>query len=86
MPTVEDVRDLALTLPRTHEALVRDRVKFRVGRIVYLSFSRDEALIAAFNSGADLHCATASQMLGVPLDQVTPEQRGHAKSLNYGLI
>ncbi len=45
MPTVEDVRDLALTLPRTHEALVRDRVKFRVGRIVYLSFSRDEALM-----------------------------------------
>ena len=30
------------TLPRTHEALVRDRVKFRVGQIVYLAFSRDE--------------------------------------------
>ena len=45
MPTVEDVRDLALSLPRTHEALVRDRVKFRVGRIVYLSFSRDESLM-----------------------------------------
>jgi hypothetical protein len=45
MATLEDVRRLALSLPRTHEALVRDRVKFRVGRIVYLSFSRDETLM-----------------------------------------
>ena len=40
--TIDDVRELALTLPRSYEALVRDRVKFRVGRIVYLAFSRDE--------------------------------------------
>jgi hypothetical protein len=40
--TVDHVRSFALTLPRTTEALVRGRVKFRVGRIVYLAFSRDE--------------------------------------------
>jgi hypothetical protein len=40
--TVEDVRSVAIELPRTTEALVRGRVKFRVGRIVYLAFSRDE--------------------------------------------
>jgi hypothetical protein len=40
--TVDDVRALAVTLPRTTEALVHDRVKFRVGQIVYLGFSRDE--------------------------------------------
>jgi hypothetical protein len=45
MGTIEGVRELALSLPRTYEALVRDRVKFRVGRIVYLSFSRDETLM-----------------------------------------
>jgi len=45
MITVEDVRELAVSLPRTEEALVRDRVKFRVGRIVYLAFSRDETLM-----------------------------------------
>jgi hypothetical protein len=45
MVTVEDVRELALSLPRSEEALVRDRVKFRVGRIVYLAFSRDETLM-----------------------------------------
>ena len=45
MVTLDDVRALALTLPRTTEAFVRGRVKFRVGRIVYLSFSRDETLM-----------------------------------------
>ena len=41
MVTVEEVRAFAITLPRSSEALVRGRVKFRIGRIVYLSFSRD---------------------------------------------
>ena len=45
MVTIDDVRALALTLPRSYEALVRDRVKFRVGRIVYLAFSRDETMM-----------------------------------------
>jgi hypothetical protein len=45
MTTIEAVRELALSLPRSYEALVRDRVKFRVGRIVYLSFSHDETLM-----------------------------------------
>jgi hypothetical protein len=43
--TIDDVRALASTLPRTEEALVRDRVKLRVGRIVYVAFSRDETLM-----------------------------------------
>ena len=43
--TIDDVRELALSLPRSYEALVRDRVKFRVGRLVYLAFSRDETLM-----------------------------------------
>lgn len=43
--TIDDVRQVALGLPRTEEALVGDRVKFRVGRIVYLAASRDETLL-----------------------------------------
>ncbi|MGZ4626150.1 MAG: MmcQ/YjbR family DNA-binding protein [Kineosporiaceae bacterium] len=45
MATIEGVRELALSLPRSYEVLVRDRVKFRVGRIVYLAFSRDEHMM-----------------------------------------
>jgi hypothetical protein len=40
--TVEDVRRIAARLPRAYEVLVRDRVKWRVGSIVWLAFSRDE--------------------------------------------
>jgi hypothetical protein len=43
--TIDEVRSLAMSLPRTTEALVRDRVKFRVGRIVYLAFSPDERVM-----------------------------------------
>ena len=42
MVTPEQVREVALGLPRAYEAWVRDRRKFRVGRIVFLAFSRDE--------------------------------------------
>jgi hypothetical protein len=42
MVTVEDVRKVAADLPRSYEVLVYDRVKFRVGQIVYVAFSRDE--------------------------------------------
>ncbi|MEO6472640.1 MAG: MmcQ/YjbR family DNA-binding protein [Aeromicrobium sp.] len=45
MVTTEDVRRLASTLPRSYEVLVRDRVKFRVGSIVWLAFSRDETIL-----------------------------------------
>jgi hypothetical protein len=45
MTTIDAVRAVALGLPRSYEALVRDRVKFRVGRIVYLAFTRDESLM-----------------------------------------
>ena len=45
MVTIDDVRALASTLPRSYEAVVRDRVRFRVGRIVYLGFSRDESMM-----------------------------------------
>ena len=43
--TIEAGRSFAMSLPRTTEGLVRDRVKFRVGRIVYVAFSRDETVM-----------------------------------------
>jgi hypothetical protein len=42
MVTIDDVRRVVQDLPRAYEALVRGRVKFRVGRIVFVAFSRDE--------------------------------------------
>jgi predicted GNAT superfamily acetyltransferase len=43
--TVDDARAIAAALPRSYEALVRDRVKFRVGQIVYAAFSQDETIM-----------------------------------------
>jgi len=43
--TIDDVRRVAATLPRAYEVLVRDRVKFRVGQIVFVAFSRDETVM-----------------------------------------
>lgn len=45
MVTVDDVRRVARDLPRSSEHLIRDRVKFRVGKIVYVAFSRDETVL-----------------------------------------
>ena len=42
MATVDDVRAIAMSLPRTSEHLIRDHVKFRIGRIVYAAVSPDE--------------------------------------------
>src|SRR3954447_10374213 len=45
MVTVDDVRKVCRDLPRSEEHLIHDRVKFRVGKIVYVAFSRDETVI-----------------------------------------
>ncbi len=45
MITVDDVRRIASTLPRSYEAVVRDEIRFRAGRLVYAAFSRDETVM-----------------------------------------
>ncbi|MBO5022441.1 MAG: DNA polymerase I [Clostridia bacterium] len=48
--------------------------------------SGEEKLIEAYNNGEDIHSLTASQIFGVPLKEVTPEQRRDAKAVNFGII
>ena len=43
--TVDEVRRITSTLPRSYEVVVGDRIKFRVGRLVYVAFSRDETVM-----------------------------------------
>jgi hypothetical protein len=75
MVTVADIRTVALSLPRTEEALVRDQVKFRAGRIVYVALSRDER----------------SMGFGFPKDEraglvaAQPEKFFHADSIRHAL-
>ena len=46
----------------------------------------DKAMLAAFHAGQDIHSTTAAAIYGIPLEQVTKEQRRHAKAINFGLV
>ena len=59
--TVDDVRAFVAPLPRSYEVLVRDRVKFRVGQIVYVAFSRDETLMGFAFSKEEREALVASE-------------------------
>jgi len=53
---------------------------------VVAHMSDDQAMIAAFQAGQDIHATTAAAIYGVPLDEVDRNQRRHAKAINFGLI
>jgi hypothetical protein len=61
MVTVDDVRAVTAELPRSYEVLVHDRVKFRVGAIVYVAFSRDETIMGFGFPKADREMLVASE-------------------------
>jgi DNA polymerase-1 len=53
---------------------------------VLAHFTKEPALLKAFAEDQDIHRAVAAEVFGVPLDQVTREQRGYAKTINFGII
>ena len=61
MVTVDDVRQVLRDLPRSQEHLIRDRVKFRVGKIVYVAFSRDETVMGFAFPKAERDALVASE-------------------------
>lgn len=50
------------------------------------NFSGDDKLINAFNSGEDIHSRTASEIFGIPIEEITPEIRRNAKAINFGIV
>ena len=60
MITVDDVRAVVAELPRAYEVLVHDRVKFRVGQIVFVAFSRDETVMGFAFPKSDREMLVAS--------------------------
>jgi DNA polymerase-1 len=53
---------------------------------ILAEFTNDEGFVEAFRSGADLHRVTAAQVFGVPVEEVSKEQRDFAKRLNFGVV
>ena len=53
---------------------------------VLASMANDKNMISAFESGTDIHTATAAQVFGMPTDMVTPVMRSRAKAVNFGIV
>ncbi|MGQ9424853.1 DNA polymerase I [Gilvimarinus sp. F26214L] len=74
----------AFVAPPGHQIVAADYSQIELRIMAHLS--GDEGLLKAFADGLDIHQATAAEVFGVPLDQVSQEQRRSAKAINFGLI
>ncbi|HEY2862623.1 MAG TPA: DNA polymerase I [Casimicrobiaceae bacterium] len=74
----------AFIAPPAHTIVSADYSQIELRIMAHLS--GDESLLRAFAAGADIHRATAAEIFGVPLTEVTAEQRRYIKAVNFGLI
>ncbi|MGL6260554.1 DNA polymerase I [Vibrio sp. WXL210] len=74
----------AFVAPHGYKILAVDYSQIELRIMAHLS--GDKALLAAFREGKDIHAATAAEILGVDIEQVSSEQRRRAKAVNFGLI
>jgi len=75
---------LAFIAPENHKVVAIDYSQIELRIMAHLS--GDKGLVTAFAEGRDVHQATASEIFGVSLDEVTADQRRSAKAINFGLI
>jgi len=74
----------AFIAPPGHAIVSADYSQIELRIMAHLS--GDPALVKAFHEGADIHRATAADIFGVPVAEVTPDQRRYIKAVNFGLI
>jgi DNA polymerase-1 len=73
-------------VPRDGDFLLLSADYSQIELRIIAALSRDAAMLAAFQSGLDIHTATAAKVYGVPLDQVNSDMRRKAKMVNFGII
>jgi DNA polymerase-1 len=73
-------------IPRNEDYLLLSADYSQIELRVIASISEDEGMMDAFSKNIDIHSATASKVFGVPIEEVSKEQRYKAKSVNFGLI
>ena len=78
------VRKAFIPRDESHTLLAADYSQIELRVIAALS--KEETMINAFKNGEDIHASTASKVFNVPLNEVTREQRGNAKTVNFGII
>lgn len=74
----------AFVAPHGYKIMAVDYSQIELRIMAHLS--GDKALLEAFQQGKDIHAATAAEIIGVDIEQVTSEQRRRAKAVNFGLI
>ncbi|ERT13811.1 DNA polymerase I [Photorhabdus temperata] len=74
----------AFVAPEGYRIMAADYSQIELRIMAHLS--QDQGLLKAFAEGQDIHRATAAEVFGLPLEQVTSEQRRSAKAINFGLI
>ncbi|MFS2125032.1 DNA polymerase I [Pseudomonas sp. Pseusp97] len=74
----------AFVAPKGYRLLAADYSQIELRIMAHLA--KDEGLLDAFRHDRDVHRATAAEVFGVPLDEVTSDQRRSAKAINFGLI
>ncbi|HHF3232099.1 TPA: DNA polymerase I [Vibrio diabolicus] len=74
----------AFVAPAGHKILAVDYSQIELRIMAHLS--GDQALLDAFRDGKDIHAATAAEIMGLDIEQVSSEQRRRAKAVNFGLI
>lgn len=80
----QTIRECFIANDDKHVLICADYSQIELRILAHIS--QDENLITAFNSGADIHLATASQIFAKPMNEVSKEERRYAKSINFGLI
>ncbi len=73
-------------IPRDNEHKLMDADYSQIELRVLAHMSEDENLIKAFKEDIDIHSMTASQVFGVPIDEVTSLERSRAKEVNFGIV
>ncbi len=73
-------------LPENKDYVLLDADYSQIELRLLADISKDENMISAFLSGADIHTSTASAVFGTPMENVTAEQRKRAKAVNFGIV
>ena len=80
----QQVRKAFIPRDENHILMAADYSQIELRIIAALS--KDEGMVSAFQNDEDIHAATAAKVFGVPLEEVTREQRSNAKTVNFGII
>ncbi len=84
--TAEGRRIREAFIPRDADHIILSADYSQIELRLIADIAKEEAMLDAFQKGLDIHLSTASRVYGVPLDQVKPEQRRAAKTINFAIL